>query len=49
MFWFHIKLYASHEWQAVPFCLLFAGQCAGTSLADRKRPHELLAELINWD
>lgn len=33
--------------QAIPFCLLFAERCIGTFLADRKRPNELLAELIN--
>lgn len=43
----HSKLYASLERQAIPFGLVSETRI-GTSLADRKRPNELLAELVNW-
>lgn len=31
-----------------PFVWFFAERCAFTFLSDRKKPNELLAELINW-
>lgn len=41
-------LHMSDEWQAIRFCLLFSETRSGVFPADRRKPNEFFAELINW-
>lgn len=41
-------LHMSDEWQAIRFCLLFSETRSGIFPADRRKPNEFFAELINW-